>query len=107
MNKVQPVDPKTLKQWLDAGEAVLIDVREVDEYSEACIPGSILVPANNCGPEILPQDPDKKIVFHCRSGARSGRVCETCARAITDQVVYNLEGGINAWISAGYEVNRV
>ncbi len=101
MNEVQPVDPHTLKKWLDAGEAILIDVREVDEYSEACIPGSILVPVNNCGPEILPKNPDKKIVFHCKSGARG---CKACARTMIDQVIYNLEGGIDAWIAAGFEV---
>lgn len=107
MNEVKPVDPKTLKQWLDAREAVLIDVREVEEYNEACIPGSILVPVNNCGPEILPQNPDKKIVFHCKSGVRSNKACETCARAMTDKVIYNLEGGIEAWIAEGFEVKSV
>jgi len=104
MNEVQPIDPKTLKRWLDGGEAILIDVREVDEYNDACIPGSILVPANNCGPEILPQNPGKKIVFHCRSGMRGNRACEVCARAMGDKVIYNLEGGIEAWIAEGYEV---
>ena len=104
MNKVQSVDPKTLKQWLDADEAILIDVREVDEYNEAYIPSSILVPANNCGPEILPQDPGKKIVFNCKSDMCGGKVYEVCARSIADRVVYNLEGGIEAWVAEGFEV---
>ncbi len=107
MNKVRPVDPKTLKQWLDDGEAILIDVREVEEYNEASIPGSILVPVNNCGPEILPRNPDKKIVFHCRSGARGSSACEACARAMGDRDIYNLDGGIEAWIAEGFEVKCV
>ncbi|MFP4098491.1 MAG: rhodanese-like domain-containing protein [Alphaproteobacteria bacterium] len=104
MDNVQLIDAKTLKQWLEADEAILIDVREIDEYNDAYIPGSILVPAKSCGPEILPQNPDKKIVFHCKAGTRGNKVCEICARAITDKVVYNLEGGIESWIAQGYEV---
>ncbi|MCK5374033.1 MAG: rhodanese-like domain-containing protein [Alphaproteobacteria bacterium] len=106
MNGVQPVDPKTLKRWLDAGEAILIDVREVDEYNKAYISGSILIPVKNCGPEILPQNPDKKIVFHCKSDEHIEKACEVCARAITGPVTYNLEGGIEAWTAEGFEVKH-
>lgn len=107
MSEPKLVDAKTLKLWLDAGEAILIDVREVDEYNEAYIPGSILVPVNSCSPEILPQNPDKKLVFHCKAGLRGDKACEVCARAITDKVVYNLDGGIDAWIAEGFEVKSV
>ena len=106
MSDVRSVDAKTLKIWLDAGEAILIDVREIEEYNEAYIPGSILVPVNNCGPEILPQNPDKKIVFHCKAGVRGNKACEMCARAVTDKLVYNFEGGIEAWIEEGFKVKR-
>lgn len=107
MNEVQFVDVNTLKKWLEAGEAILIDVREVDEYNDAYIPGSILVPVSACGPEILPHNPDKKIVFHCKSGKRGCTACEVCAKAINDRVIYNLEGGIEAWKEAGFEVKHI
>ncbi|MCB9963482.1 MAG: rhodanese-like domain-containing protein [Rhodospirillales bacterium] len=104
MTRFEIIDAPTLKSWLDRKEAILIDVRELPEYKEAHIPGSILIPVKNCFPDSLPQNPDKKIVFHCKSGMRSGSACDLCARQLEGRQFYNLDGGIAAWIKAGYEV---
>ena len=40
-----PVSPATLKAWLDAREAVLVDVREPAEFESEHIPGAALNPA--------------------------------------------------------------
>ncbi|WP_019217019.1 rhodanese-like domain-containing protein [Legionella tunisiensis] len=41
---IQTVDPATLKDWLDRGEAILIDVREPEEHQKENIPGAISLP---------------------------------------------------------------
>ncbi|HPF77723.1 MAG TPA: rhodanese-like domain-containing protein [Alphaproteobacteria bacterium] len=104
MSNVVQIDAATLKDWMDKGEAILIDVREIDEYNEAHIPGSILVPMGSCHPAAMPHNPDKKLVFQCKAGVRGGKVCEACATAMPEKTVYNLEGGIQAWMAAGYAV---
>ena len=38
------VDAATLKSWMDRGEAVLVDVREENEFARESIPGATLVP---------------------------------------------------------------
>lgn len=106
MSTVNLVDAKTLKKWLDAGDVVLIDVRETDEYREARIPGSFLVPLNSCNPDTIKFDTEKKLVFHCRTGGRSGKACTYSTSIQPEKQVWNLEGGIMAWMAVGLPVER-
>lgn len=39
---VQTISPNQLQEWLDNGDATLIDVREPMEHERESIPGSIL-----------------------------------------------------------------
>ncbi|MCB1591481.1 MAG: rhodanese-like domain-containing protein [Alphaproteobacteria bacterium] len=106
MSTIKLVDCKTLKKWLDNHEAIVIDVREVEEYNEAHIKGSILIPVGTCSPASVPHNPNKRIVFHCKAGVRGGKACEACAGDQPEKTVYNLEGGLDAWIAEGYPVER-
>lgn len=94
---IKTVDVATAKQWLSAGEAVLIDVREADEYAAKSVPGSVLYPLSEFYPNEVPFEPGKKVVFMCRSGARSARACFFFIQEYPEADAYNLEGGILAW----------
>ncbi len=90
---------------MEADEAVLIDVREPDEYIREHIPGAHLVPLSGFNPEDFPKEHDKIAVFHCRSGGRT----EASAPQILAtgfREVYQLDGGIQAWRDAGYQINE-
>ena len=52
---VKSVSPATLKSWLDAGKAIVIDVREQREYANEHIEGSTLIPLNTLHPGALPE----------------------------------------------------
>ena len=104
MSNVKAVDCKTLKEWIDNNEAIIIDVREVHEYETAHIKDAILIPVGTCSAESIPHNPEKKLVFHCKAGIRGGKACEVCANAMPEKTVYNLEGGLDAWIAKGYPV---
>jgi adenylyltransferase/sulfurtransferase len=75
----------------------LIDVREQYEYDEANM-GALLIPMG----EIMERQgeilKDKKVVVHCRSGARSANVIGFLESQGFDNL-YNLEGGIMAWLA--------
>ena len=105
--KIETVDPETLKGWLDKNEAILIDVREVEEYEQAHIPNAILVPVGTCSPATLPINPNKKVVFHCKAGLRGNKACDICSQGLPNKVIYNLEGGIDAWKAKGYAVETI
>lgn len=87
-----------LKERRDAGEDIfLIDVREEDEYAVSDI-GGVLMPLSQFQ-DFLPNLESRKteeIVVQCRSGARSGRVCDFL-RAQGFENVRNLIGGIQAY----------
>ena len=93
-----------LKQWLDSGEAVLVDVREPEEYAQGHIAGSVLVPLATVTAAKIPAFQGKKLVLQCRSGGRSRTACGILAKEMPGIETYNLEGGITAWGQAGYDV---
>lgn len=102
---LRKIDPRTAQKWMAEGKAVLIDVREPDEYIKEHVPEAHLVPLSGFNPEDFPKEHDKIAVFHCRSGGRT----EASAAQILKtgfREAYQLEGGIQAWRAAGLPVNE-
>ena len=94
------------KQMLDSG-AHIIDVRDPHEYTGGHVPGAALIPVNSVFDrrEELPKD--GTIIFVCGVGQRSALACEMAAAAgLQADVLYNLEGGTEAWIEAGEPVEN-
>jgi rhodanese-related sulfurtransferase len=81
------------------GGAVLIDVREPDEYTAAHVPGATLVPLATV-PDRLDDVPTEGTVYViCAKGARSLRAAEFYRAQGIDAV--NVAGGTTAWVDAG------
>ena len=57
--KLRSIDAQTLKRRLDAGKALLIDVREAGEYAHEHIDGARLVPLSRFAVEDFGADRDK------------------------------------------------
>jgi rhodanese-related sulfurtransferase len=90
------VDVKTVKAWLDAGEDFsFIDVRPPEEAAQARIEAAEQLDFQDSGKYMnLPKD--RRIVFHCRSGARSLDVAAYfIGHGFTN--VQSMQGGILAW----------
>ena len=103
---MNPVNAPTLKRWLEKGEAVLVDVREPAEYRAAHIKEAKLIPLSSLTTESLPRFTGRKLVIHCHKGGRSTAACQQLIKANLDADLYNLEGGIEAWVSAGLPVQE-
>ncbi len=101
---VKNIDSATLKKWLENNEAILIDVREPAEHEAKKIDGANLIPLAKICKNSLPQYKNKKLVLHCASGKRSSNACQKLLSEDPNLEVYNLEGGILAWIAQGYEI---
>ncbi|HAF80128.1 MAG TPA: rhodanese-like domain-containing protein [Brevundimonas sp.] len=104
---VATVDVETAAAWLQAGEAVLIDVREADEFAAARIDGAILAPlsAMPAAWQALDLPADRKIVVMCLKGGRSHQVCAYVGPTGPEgQPLFNLTGGIQAWAAAGLPI---
>ncbi len=98
---VRFVDPGSVRQWLDAGEAVLIDVRESDEHAAERIAGALFNPLSGFDPAQVPALDGRKLVLHCRSGVRCGRAAELLVQAGHAGPIYRMQGGILGWKAAG------
>jgi sulfur-carrier protein adenylyltransferase/sulfurtransferase len=90
-----------LKEMLDQGDDIfLVDVREPNEYEIVSIPGATLIPKgeflSGAALERLPQD--KRIVLHCKSGARSAECLAVVHDAGFADAVH-VGGGVLAWVN--------
>ena len=80
---------------------LLVDVRQPEEYAQAHIPGSKLMPLGVLESRLVDLSPDVNVVFYCRSGARSRTASLMAAGSgIALKKIYNLSGGIMAWNGA-------
>lgn len=89
-----------LRQRITSGnlDALLLDVREPDEYAAANIPGSQLIPLGTLENHLGDLPKDREILIHCKSGRRSARAVDLLlANGFTN--VKNVEGGIDAWLA--------
>jgi rhodanese-related sulfurtransferase len=90
---------------LQSRGALLLDVREADEYAEGHAPGSTLIPLGQLQqrlPEIAGFK-NKPVALICRSGRRSAQALKLLQQAGFSAAV-NVEGGMNAWQKAGLPV---
>lgn len=99
--RVTMVDPKTARAWVEAGEAVVVDVREPHEYAAAHLAGATLVPLSAFDPSAIPPHEGKKLLLHCAVGVRCGVAADVLARVGGFPELYRLAGGLKAWIEDG------
>jgi adenylyltransferase/sulfurtransferase len=90
-----------LKAMLDGDDKIfLVDVREPNEHEIVSIPGAVLIPKDQflsgAALERLPHD--RKIVLHCKSGARSAECLAVVKNAGFADAVH-LGGGVLAWVN--------
>lgn len=108
MAKIKKIDIHKLKEWLEKDEAILIDVREPSEHKGMNITGAINLPLVSIKSDKIAEftkDKNKKIVFHCQAGMRSEKACNKIIKENPDFDIYSLDGGIEAWNDAKFEVN--
>ena len=97
------VDALTVEQWRRAGNLVVIDVREQDEFDEERIPGARLFPKSTFDVAALPRFEGQKVVLVCLAGKRSLAVGEWLQDAGRTEAV-SLQGGMLGWMAAGLPV---
>jgi rhodanese-related sulfurtransferase len=101
LNVFERITPQEAKARLEQG-AVLIDVREQDEWDQAHVEGATLIPLSEFAQRYTEMPKDKEIVLMCAGGVRSARAAEFAAPQ--GYKLANLEGGINAWAAAGLAI---
>ena len=92
-NSYETIDADRVRE-LVVENAIIVDVRETDEYDSGHIDGSVNIPVGNISS--IDYDKDTKIIVYCVSGTRSANAAkELIEMGYTN--VYNLDGGIINW----------
>ena len=99
------ISPGEAKRLVDEENALLVDIREPEEFAGTHIEGARLEPLSVLN--ILAPDPDRErpAVFYCNSGRRSKDSTATLeGRGFS--ATYLVEGGLESWEKSGLPVSR-
>lgn len=101
------VSPAQATQLINREDAIVIDVREPNEWAQGHIPNARHIPLAQLESRLaeLEKHKERTIVVNCRSGNRSGSACGKLRKAGFTKV-FNLQGGILAWEQAGLPVSK-
>ena len=104
-SRIDEVDPAAVREQVGNG-AVIVDVREPEEWGAGHIPGAIHVPKSYLESRIEGAVPDheKHVVLYCASGNRSAWAARTLLDDLGFSNVESMTGGFTLWKDRGYEV---
>jgi molybdopterin/thiamine biosynthesis adenylyltransferase len=104
-SQVDEVDPAEVERQRRNG-AVLVDVRETEEFEAGHIPGAKHVPRGYLESRIetAVPDHDAHVILYCASGQRSALAAHTLKELLGYHKVESMTGGITLWKDRGYEV---
>ena len=100
--QIREVDTAEADELRQQPGAVVLDVREPDEYEQGAIPGAVHIPRGNLESSIEARVPDKTapVIIHCASGVRSAFAAKTLTELGYEDVV-SVAGGFNKWKDEG------
>ena len=96
------VAPERAAELLEAG-AELIDIRRAYEWDAGRIEGARHLEINELAGDAESIPRERPVIFYCRTGSRSSLA--TAAFRESGWDAYNLEGGIEAWVKSGREID--
>ena len=104
-SRIDEVDPGEVREQLSNG-ALVVDVREPEEWSAGHIPGAKHVPKSYLESRIEGAVPDRSqhVILYCASGNRSAWATRTLLDDLGYERVESMTGGITLWKDRGYEV---
>ena len=99
------LSPYEAQARLAAGLAVLVDIREADEFARAHVSGAVSRPLSALEQAPLTVDPGADVIYTCRTGMRTAGACDRLAARVEGNA-YVLDGGLDAWSSEGLPVEK-
>jgi sulfur-carrier protein adenylyltransferase/sulfurtransferase len=100
--KIREVDTASAEGAIARPGAVVLDVREADEYEQGALPGAVHIPRGFLESQVEGKvaDRDAPVVVYCAGGTRSAFAAETLGLLGYSDVV-SMAGGFNKWKDEG------
>ena len=104
---VPAVSPQQAAQMQSDKNAVIVDVREKDEWNTGHIAGAIHIPLSEISNRVteLTKYQNQPVITQCRSGVRSAKAADILAKSGFTNV-HNMDGGLNAWQKADLKTTQ-
>jgi phage shock protein E len=104
---IREISPEEASAKMKSGEAVIVDVREKEEWDGEHIPDAKHLSRGTIELEIEEKFPDlnKTIITHCGGGGRSALVAASLQK-LGYKNVCSMAGGFKAWKAAGLPTKR-
>jgi rhodanese-related sulfurtransferase len=101
-NNITEISPQDAAAKLKSGEAVMIDVRDKDEWDEGHIPDAMHLSRGTVELDIEEKvaDLNAMVICHCGGGGRSALAAESLQK-MGYKNVRSMAGGFKAWKAAG------
>ena len=105
--KIMEISPMEAAAKSKSGEAVIVDVREKDEWDEGHIPDATHMSRGTIELDVEEKVPDRDamIICHCGGGGRSALAAETLQKMGYTNV-RSVAGGLRAWKAAGFPITK-
>lgn len=110
---IENLTPQQVREEMQNGNAVLVDIRDLPELANGAIPGSVHASrgmlefhADPSSPYHKPElDPGKRTILHCASGGRSALAVQTLKTMGYGNIAH-LDGGFKAWEAADLPIEK-
>ncbi len=101
-SEIREIDTAEADEQRRRPGAVVLDVREPDEYEQGAIPGAVHIPRGTLESSVENRITDKSapVIVHCASGIRSAFAAKTLSDMGYQDVV-SMSGGFNKWKDEG------
>ena len=97
---LSPLSPRAVAERLEKGHAILVDIREPDEFARRHVSGALSMPLSQLGAVPISCAPGTDVIFTCRTGMRTGANAARLVAAAGKRA-HVLAGGVDAWVAAG------
>jgi rhodanese-related sulfurtransferase len=98
-SKILEITPTQAFNWLSSGEAMIIDVREPDEFAREHIQGASSMPLSRLDPAVAWDNAGeaRRLVVQCQGGRRSMNAARILTAVEPSRSIYSIAGGIEGW----------
>jgi hydroxyacylglutathione hydrolase len=104
VRQIELIDPDELAELIEAGDLLVLDVRDEDEFADAHIPGSVHLPYGELPDRHAELPRDRPIAAICSGGKRSGLAASILRREGFERVLHVANGGVGTWRRSGHQV---
>jgi rhodanese-related sulfurtransferase len=101
------VNPGEATLLINREDALVLDVREADEFAGGHLPDARNIPGSKLAERIseIEKYKEKPVIVCCATGMRSNKACAELKKNGFSRI-NNLAGGVDAWVGAGYPIKK-